>query len=69
LTERGAAPDPPRFPRPVRDHSVATKHEISEPSERPPTHLPKRELETGYLPAPEPAPAPSREVGGPSLGR
>jgi hypothetical protein len=69
LTQPEAALDSRRFPRSVRDHSVAAKHEVSEHLERPPTHLGQQQLEIEYLAAPEPVPAPSREAGGPSLGR
>ena len=68
-TEPGAARDPQRFPRPVRDNSAETKRELPEPLERRPAHQRGRELETEYLASPEPMPAPSRGVGGPSLGR
>jgi hypothetical protein len=57
--EPGAARNPQRFPRSVRDTSVETKREPREPLERRPPHQRRRELEPEYLAAPEPVPAPS----------
>jgi hypothetical protein len=66
MTEPRALPVPGRFPRTVPESSAATQR--PEPLESPPAHLPQRELETGYLTAPESHPLP-REIGGPSIGR
>jgi conjugative relaxase-like TrwC/TraI family protein len=59
--------DMPRLLRSARDHSMVARQEVPEALERPPTDLPQQATEN---PAPpEPVQAPSREVGGPSLGR